>query len=83
MSRRRVTFLWAVAFLLAVSTYAFSLHLRPAGPASEGGWTFETCTGARNAGVTPTLEQEDTGYHRVLDDDGDGIACEPGEGPEH
>ena len=48
---------------------------RPPGPPPR----YENCFEAWQAGALP-LHRGDPGYGPHLDDDGDGIACEPGEG---
>jgi excalibur calcium-binding domain-containing protein len=59
------------------SATAQSAGERPTSKSIEQSVYFATCTAARDAGAAP-LYAGQPGYSEDLDQDGDGVACEPG-----
>ncbi len=65
---------WLMA--LGLAGVGLAVMLRPAVDADAFGPNYPDCNAARAAGVAPLLRGQ-AGYRSHLDEDGDGIACEP------
>jgi hypothetical protein len=66
---------WPLAGVGAAGV-VLALMLKPGAGADEFGPYYRDCKTAQLAGVAPLLRGQ-AGYRSHLDEDGDGIACEP------